>query len=337
MPPLPVNDAPQSAVPTKRRCTVTVSAQAWHGSKAAAQAAGCGSISELLEKLGHGELAVVAADEVGPLLSDAQGTDDQGGFDSSYGGSPSTARAVTAWPLDSVDGRIDRQAAGQAAGQTHGRTAATPNPRAKRQPAQRLAPLGQVPKLVLTAACASLILLPILYVLDLRLSGPQKASLDLEQAITLTTGDTVAGYEVTDHMRIRPVHPVTGALNVPHNGVDVATPSGTPVYAVGVTGDNVTVECWWDVDGGGWVADQSTESYPQLVFQSLHLLENECRSGVFTSGEVIALSGNSGIGSGEHYDFRVKLDGRYIDPPKQFLEAALTGKTLSPDGALAEK
>ena len=336
MPPLPVNDASQSAVPTKRRCTVTVSAQAWHGSKAAAQAAGCGSISELLEKLGHGELAVVAADEVGPLLSDAQGTDDQGGFDSSYGGSPGTARAVTAWPLDSVTGQADGRTDGQAIGQTNGRTV-TPNPKSKRQPGRLLAPLGRLPKIALTAACASLILLPILYVLDLRLSGPKEASLDLEQAITLTTGDTVAGYEVTDHMRIRPVHPVTGALNVPHNGVDVATPSGTPVYAVGVTGDNVTVECWWDVDGGGWVADQSTESYPQLVFQSLHLLENECRSGVFTSGEVIALSGNSGIGSGEHYDFRVKLDGRYIDPPKQFLEAALTGKTLSPDGALAEK
>ena len=305
-----MNDAPQSAVPTKRRCTVTVSAQAWHGSKAAAQAAGCGSISELLEKLGHGELAVVAADEVGPLLSDAQGIDDQGGFDSNYGGSPSTARAVTAWPLDSVTG--------QAAGQTNGRTTATPNSKSKRQPGRLLAPLGRLPKIALTAACASLILLPILYVLDLRLSGPKEASLDLDEAITLTTGDTVAGYEVTDHMRIRPVHPVTGALNVPHNGVDVATPSGTPVYAVGVTGDDVTVECWWDVDGGGWVADQATESYPQLVFQSLHLLENECRSGVLTSGEVIALSGNSGIGSGEHYDFRVKLDGRDIDTPKQF-------------------
>ncbi|MEM8613214.1 MAG: M23 family metallopeptidase, partial [Cyanobacteria bacterium P01_H01_bin.105] len=153
---------------------------------------------------------------------------------------------------------------------------------------------------------------------------------------TLKTGDTVAGYEVTDHMRIRPVHPVTGAVNVPHNGVDLATPSGTPVYAVGVTGDQVSVECWWDVDGGGWVAEQTTESYPQLVFQSLHLLENECRSGTFISGEVIALTGNSGLGSGEHYDFRVKLNGQYVDPPKQFLEAALTGKTLSQDGKLTE-
>ena len=310
-----MNDATQTTVPTKRRCTVTVSAQAWHGSKAAAQTVGCGSISELLEKLGNGELAVGVADEIGPPLQDIPDPQSAG----------ATSGAVTGWPLDAVDekqaNQINRTAVGKAAGRVS------------------LGSLfNRVPKLVLTATCAALILLPILYVLDLRLSGlkKQQASIDLDDTVTLTTGDIVAGYEVTDHMRIRPIHPVTGAANVPHNGVDLATPSGTPVYAVGVTGDQVTVDCWWDVDGGGWVADQTTESFPQLVFQSLHLLENECRSGLFTSGDVIALTGNSGLGSGEHYDFRVKVDGRYIDPPKHLVEAAITGKTLSADGTLAE-
>lgn len=305
-----MNDVTQSAIPTKRRCTVTVSAQAWHGSKAAAQAAGCGSISELLEKLGKGELAVVVADEVGPPLQDEVGE---------FAHTAPTARAAIPLRTEHLK-----------------QTATTKVQPAGRSILPRL-PLGNLPKLALTATCASLILLPILYVLDLRLSGPPKAPLNLDQAVTLTTGDTVAGYDVTDHMRIRPVHPVTGALNVPHNGVDLATPSGTPVYAVGITGDQVTVECWWDVDGGGWVADQTTESYPQLVFQSLHLLEGECLSGKFKSGDVIALTGNSGLGSGEHYDFRVKLDGSYIDPPKQFVEAAITGKTLSVNGQLAER
>ncbi|MEM9482918.1 MAG: peptidoglycan DD-metalloendopeptidase family protein [Cyanobacteria bacterium P01_F01_bin.116] len=318
-----------TVVPTKRRCTVTVSARAWHGSKAAAQAVGCGSISELLEKLGNGELAVIAADEVGPPVNDELRAVEPNGSTE-----PLKARSVTAWPLDLGPGQSDPTVTAQGSNTTprkpHSFTAQSP---------QRQRPfffLQRVPKLLLTATCASLVLLPILYVLDLRLSGSPKATVDLSKAITLNTGDTVAGYEVTDHMRIRPVHPVTGATNVPHNGVDVATPSGTPVYAVGVKDDQVTVDCWWDVDGGGWVADQTTESYPQLVFQSLHLLENECRPGKFTSGEVIALTGNSGLGSGEHYDFRVKLEGQYIDPPKQFLEAALTGKALSLDGQLAK-
>lgn len=314
-----MNNVTQSAIPTKRRCTVTVSARAWHGSKAAAQTVGCGSISELLEKLGNGELAVVMADEVGPpLREEPRGA---------HKGEPSTARTVTAWPLDAMG---ERSLASPTV------TAGQPPSSAVKSILARFS-LGRVPKLTLTATCAALILLPILYVLDLTLSGARskKAFFEFDQAVTLTTGDTVAGYEVTDHMRIRPFHPVTGAPNVPHNGVDLATPSGTPVYAVGVTGDQVTVDCWWDVDGGGWVADQTAESYPQLVFQSLHLLENECRSGTFKSGDVIALTGNSGLGSGEHYDFRVKLNGRYIDPPKQFVEAAITGKTLSLDGELA--
>lgn len=319
---LSVNNVPQSpAAPAKRRCTVTVSAQAWHGSKAAAQAVGCGSISELLEKLGNGELVIVTADEVGPPIDQVGSPVSDEPWGTFATDLPTAqARTVTAWSSDSVNTQVKPYPTNQGASQTK----------------QLRFSLGRLPKLALTATCASLILLPILYVLDLRLSGPKKAIVDFQSALTLKTGDTIAGYDVTDHMRIRPVHPVTGATNVPHNGVDVATPSGTPVYAVGVTGDQVTVECWWDVDGGGWVANQTTESYPKLVFQSLHLLENECRSGQFTSGEVIALTGNSGLGSGEHYDFRVKLDGNYIDPPKQFLEAALTGKTLSRDGQLAD-
>ena len=110
--------------------------------------------------------------------------------------------------------------------------------------------------------------------------------------------------------------------------MDLDTPSGTPVYAVGRVGDRVTVKCWWDVDGGGWVADQTASSFPDYVFQSLHLLKNECRAGTFEAGEVIALTGNSGLGTGAHYDFRVKIKGRYVPPEQRFLESALTGIPL---------
>ena len=191
---------------------------------------------------------------------------------------------------------------------------------------RRLLPLRRLPKLFLTAVCAVLVLLPVLYVVNLTID-PAMLTPELQGAPE--TGEQIAGYEVTDHFRIRPVHPVTGARNVPHNGVDVATPAGTPVYAVGAVGDSVSVKCWWDVDGGGWVANQTTASLPNYVFQSLHLQENECRSGDLTAGEVIALTGNSGIGTGAHYDFRVKIDGQYVPPDRVFLESALTGALLN--------
>ena len=126
------------------------------------------------------------------------------------------------------------------------------------------------------------------------------------------TGDVVAGYTVSDEYGVRPFHPVTGAPNVPHNGVDLAMPIGTPIYAVGKAGDTVTVKCWYDADGGGYVVDQMSET--------------GCQSGEAKAGDKIAYSGNSGLGTGAHYDFRVKIDGEYIPPPTQYLESAVTGQ-----------
>nr|WP_228024954.1 M23 family metallopeptidase [cf. Phormidesmis sp. LEGE 11477] len=148
----------------------------------------------------------------------------------------------------------------------------------------------------------------------------------LESTTTPATGDIIAGYTVSDEYGIRPIHPVTGELNVPHNGVDLAMNVGTPIHAVGEPGDTVTVKCWWDVDGGGWVVDQTAQSYPGYTFQSLHMSENGCRQGKAKAGEVVAYSGNSGLGTGAHYDFRVKIDGSYVPPATIYLESAVTGE-----------
>ncbi|MEM8809656.1 MAG: hypothetical protein AAGF01_26840 [Cyanobacteria bacterium P01_G01_bin.38] len=297
---------PTPAPEPKRRCTVTVTEKGWHGARVVAEAAGCRSISELLEKVARGELAVINSDQVSPALEDsplpttlaqsvgAQSTDNPG--TARRKDSTLTAPASVTAEMISVMSEL-------------------------------LQPLRRFPKLVVTGVSATLILMPLLYVVDQSLSGPA-ASADPTATEIPETGDVVAGYDVTDHFRIRPVHPVTGALNVPHNGVDLGTPTGTPVHAVGKAGDTVEVECWWDVDGGGWVADQTASSYPDYVFQSLHLLENECQSGAFKAGDVFALTGNSGLGSGEHYDFRIKIKGKYVPPEKQFVESALTGKPL---------
>ncbi len=186
-------------------------------------------------------------------------------------------------------------------------------------------------KLIITGLCAALIIGSLLYIADRLVSLTTRTligeeSIDIEDIVTPVTGDIVAGYEVSDEYGIRPFHPVTGEPNVPHNGVDLATPIGTPIYAVGKAGDTVTVECWWDVDGGGWVVDQTADSYPGYTFQSLHMSENGCREGEAKAGEAIAYSGNSGLGTGAHYDFRVKIDGEYVPPATQYLESAVTGE-----------
>ncbi|MEL7502966.1 MAG: M23 family metallopeptidase [Cyanobacteria bacterium J06554_6] len=288
----------------KRRCTVTVTEVGWFGAKAAAESVGCASLSDMLERLGRGELAIVDSDEF------------PGAFPATEAGRATASR------FGARPGPNDAPVMDQF------QSTAPPTRLSQLTEAinRRLLPLRRLPKLFLTAACAVLVLLPVLYVVNLTI---EPAMLTPELLGAPETGEQVAGYEVTDHFRIRPVHPVTGARNVPHNGVDVATPAGTPVYAVGAVGDSVSVKCWWDVDGGGWVANQTTASLPNYVFQSLHLQENECRSGGLTAGEVIALTGNSGIGTGAHYDFRVKIDGQYVPPDRTFLESALTGELLT--------
>jgi murein DD-endopeptidase MepM/ murein hydrolase activator NlpD len=268
----------------KRRCTVTVTELGWVGAKEVALRAGCQSISELLERLGRGELSLAEVELEAPLPE---------------------PKAVGKRP---------------------------PKRPFSLRPLWRL--LGGMPKAVVTLMGAALILFPILYVINLSVPSIAQnsdqvgeiASANLQNP--LEVGEQVGGFSITDDFGIRPVHPVTGERNVPHNGVDVATPIGTAVYAVGKAGDQVEVNCWWDVDGGGQVANQTAKSYPGYVFQFLHLKDGSCQSGRFRTGESFAQSGNTGIGSGEHLDFRVKINEKYVPPETMFLESALTGKPL---------
>ncbi|MEM9090777.1 MAG: M23 family metallopeptidase [Cyanobacteria bacterium P01_F01_bin.53] len=192
-----------------------------------------------------------------------------------------------------------------------------------------LAITTSLPRIIVTGVCAAVIVGSLLYIADRIITITNNAITGLESVediVTPLTGEIVAGYEVSDEYGIRDFHPVTGAPNVPHNGVDLAMDIGTPIHAVGKAGDTVTVKCWWDVDGGGWVVNQTAESYPGYTFQSLHMSERGCREGKAKAGEAIAYSGNSGLGTGAHYDFRVKIDGEYVPPATKYLESAVTGK-----------
>ncbi len=290
---------------------MTVTAPAWHGARAAAIAAGCTSVSDLLEKLGRGELSIIASDDI--QLDPIRAADRP--FRSATGTAPALQQPTLQQPAIAQPQHI----------YLHTATAATAEPATDSE----LPIGGSLPKLIITGLCAAVILGSLLYIADRLVSLTTRTLLDpesIEEIVTPVTGDVVAGYEVTDEYGIRPFHPVTGEPNAPHNGVDLATPIGTPIYAVGKAGDAVTVECWWDVDGGGWVVDQTADSYPGYTFQSLHMSENGCREGEAKAGEAIAYSGNSGLGTGAHYDFRVKIDGSYVPPATKYVESAVTGE-----------
>lgn len=105
------------------------------------------------------------------------------------------------------------------------------------------------------------------------------------------------------------VHPIK-RIRRQHNGVDYACPVGTPVRAVA---SGVVTKRGWDAFGGGnriWI--KHSNGYESAY---LHLSRFAVKQGQrVTQGQVIAYSGNTGASTGPHLDYRLKKNGKYINP-----------------------
>lgn len=150
---------------------------------------------------------------------------------------------------------------------------------------------------------------------------------------TFKKGDKILQYEITSAFGER-IHPVSGEKKF-HYGVDVSTPEGTPIYAIGTPKnffdvgkifDNeiIYTECSEDPEGGT-IATVTSSLLKDYKFIFMHL--KSCNPGGKTTGAIIATTGNSGNSTtGAHLHFEVELKGKRIDPPSGFLRWALEGK-----------
>ncbi|MGB7083996.1 MAG: hypothetical protein WBD47_00465, partial [Phormidesmis sp.] len=134
------------------------------------------------------------------------------------------------------------------------------------------------------------------------------------EPVYLSEGDHIAGYEVSSDYDLARVHPVKGTIE-PHYGIDIATPTGTKLIAPTV----IEVRCWYDPNGGGEVAEVAPATGEQI--KMLHL--STCVDGHYNPGDTFALTGDSGLGTGEHLDVRRQDKA---EPSKQDIEPYLTGK-----------
>jgi hypothetical protein len=153
---------------------------------------------------------------------------------------------------------------------------------------------------------------------------------------TFKQGDKILQWEITSPFGDR-VHPVTGEIKK-HTGVDVSTPIGTPIYAVGrprnafdigkmFDDEIIRVECQdrEGVTAGGTTAIATSSLMPEHRFHYYHL--DTCNEGGFASGAIIGTTGNSGTSTtGAHLHFGVEFKGQFIDPPSGFLRWTLEGK-----------
>jgi len=137
-------------------------------------------------------------------------------------------------------------------------------------------------------------------------------------------GDIIAGYSVTSPRGWR-VHPISGKRQY-HQGVDLATPAGTPLFAIA----DGWVECARG-DAAGLYATFTSEEFPTLQFKLLHLSRCLVEPGQKTKvsrKRAIAWTGNSGGSTGPHLDLRIKSSssGNWLRVRAGWLQWFVTGE-----------
>jgi muramidase (phage lysozyme) len=106
-------------------------------------------------------------------------------------------------------------------------------------------------------------------------------------------------------------HPVTGEPR-PHRGVDIGIPEGTPILA---TEDAQITSAGWDNSGAGNVMTYVPTAEQTAVIRLFHLKEFRARPGdIVKKGDVIALSGNTGMSTGPHLHFEYWPHGHWTNP-----------------------
>jgi len=116
----------------------------------------------------------------------------------------------------------------------------------------------------------------------------------------------------------RRLHPILKIYR-PHPGVDYAAPTGTPVAAVG---DGRVISRRWKNGYGRFIAIRHNSRYV-TSYGHLHRYASKIKVGSnVKQGQVIGYVGASGLATGPHLDFRMKKDGRFVNPLKNRLPAA---------------
>jgi murein DD-endopeptidase MepM/ murein hydrolase activator NlpD len=115
---------------------------------------------------------------------------------------------------------------------------------------------------------------------------------------------------VTSRFSMNRFHPVL-RRRMPHYGVDYGAPAGTPVH---VTADGSVTFAGRKGGGGNMVTVRHTNGY-ETNYLHLSRYGKGIRRGTRVSqGQVIGYVGSTGLSTGPHLDYRVTLNGRWINP-----------------------
>ena len=120
----------------------------------------------------------------------------------------------------------------------------------------------------------------------------------------------LVGCRVTSPFNLKRMHPILKRVR-PHYGIDYGCPTGTPVMAFA---DGVVTFADWKGGNGNLLVIEHAHGYVSL-YAHLYGFAAGIKKGTHVKqGQVVAKLGNTGISTGPHLHFAVKLNDKYIDP-----------------------
>ncbi|HXE28319.1 MAG TPA: peptidoglycan DD-metalloendopeptidase family protein [Stellaceae bacterium] len=105
-------------------------------------------------------------------------------------------------------------------------------------------------------------------------------------------------------------HPILGFTRM-HQGVDFAVPAGTPIMA---SGDGVIASAGWAGGYGNMIVLRHNGTYSTAYGHMSHIAKG-IKAGVHVhQGEVIGYVGMTGLATGPHLHYEVRVDNKQINP-----------------------
>ena len=118
----------------------------------------------------------------------------------------------------------------------------------------------------------------------------------------------VSGYTITSAFGMR-IHPVY-KYALMHNGIDMACPQGTPIYAT--RAGTVTTASYQAGGAGYYVSINHGDGFSSIY---MHMTNYEVSSGQsVAAGQLIGYVGSTGVSTGPHLHFGVSYAGTYVNP-----------------------
>ena len=120
----------------------------------------------------------------------------------------------------------------------------------------------------------------------------------------------VKSYRLTSPFGMR-MHPITGKETM-HQGVDMAAPQGTPIYAAK---DGKVSRTAYQAGGAGYYVSISHGGGFSSIY--MHMTHYIVKPGDYVkAGQVIGYVGSTGGSTGPHLHFGISYNGTYVNPMK---------------------